>query len=126
MAVPKPKKFSIANRTSITTVNTRKKVSGMNLSGFPAHNRDEQHKPEAQSGAKPKTLAYGGGECIEPKVGNFHIYKVSDTQDVDKSGHQISLRTNHFPLKTNIPGRIICYYNLYIISPEKEEVKKFN
>ena len=86
-----------------------------------------KHNPGAQSGAKPKTLAYGGGECIEPKVGNFHIYKVSDTQeDVDKSGHQISLRTNHFPLKTNIPGRIICYYNLYIISIEKEEVKEFN
>ena len=50
-------------------------MGGLNLSEFPARNKDEQHKPGAQSGAKPKTLAYGGGECIETKVGNFHIYQ---------------------------------------------------
>ena len=103
-----------------------KKMSDMKVS-VSATQKDKQQKRETQSGTKPKTFTYSGGECIGQKVDKFHIYQVqSRLQKVGTLGTKIPLGVNHFPMEISVPGGVIYHYDSEFQFPEKKEKKVKN
>ena len=104
----------------------RKKMSDLEISESAAQ-KDEQQKPGSQSGTKSKSFTYGGTERIGQKLDTFHIYTVSSSEHKrGKSGRNIELRANHFPMKVNVPGGKIYHYDVEFIFSEKVVVKRLN
>ena len=101
------------------------KWNDMKMSASPGQ-KDEQQKPGTQSGTKPKTLTYSGGERIGKKVDKFHIYQVpSGQRKVGTLGKNIPLSVNHFPMKINVPGGFIYHYDVdFKFSGKKEKEKE--
>ena len=100
-----------------------KKISDLKISES-AVQTDEQQKAASQLGTKPKTIVYSGGEQIGQKADKFHIYQVSGgRKKFGKLGKTISLRTNHFPMKINIPGEVIYQYDVEFTFSDKIQVK---
>ena len=84
-----------------------------------ATQKNEHQKTGAQSGGKPKTFTYSGGERIGK---TFHIYQVPSAQEkVGTLGKKIPLRVNHFPIEINVPGGVIYHYVVQLKVPEKNE-----
>lgn len=104
----------------------RKKMSDLEISESAAQ-KDEQQKPGPQSGTKSKSFIYGGAERIGQKLDTFHIYTVSSSEHKrGKSGRNIELRANHFPMKVNVPGGKIYHYDVEFKFSEKVVVKRLN
>ena len=75
--------------TPLETVD--KKRSDVEISALAAQ-KNEQQKPGTQSGTKPKTFTYSGGEGIGKKDDKFHIYQVaSGKKKFGTLGKKISL-----------------------------------
>ena len=108
--------------TPLETVD--KKRSDVDIHAL-ATQKNEQQKTGTQSGAKPKTFTYSGGERIGKKVDKFHIYQVPSGQEkVGTLGKKIRLRVNHFPMEINVPGGVIYHYDVEFKFSEKNEKEK--
>ena len=102
------------------------KTSDLKISESAAQ-KDEQQTPGPQSGTKPKSFKYSGAERIGQNLDTFHIYTVSRwEQKVGKTGRNIELRANHFPMKVNVPEGIIHHYHVEFKFSEKVVVKRLN
>ena len=116
---------SVASTEGAAPLRTvEKKRIDMKISAS-ATQKDEQQKPGTQSGTKPKTFIYSGGESSGHKFDKFRIYQVSSRKEkVGTVGRKIPLRVNHFPMKINVPGGVIYHYHVEFKFSEKErEVK---
>ena len=101
-----------------------KKMDKMKVSELPVQ-KVEQQNAGLQSGTKPKTLVYSGGERIGHKVDKMKIYTVSSLeQKVGTVGRKIALRANHFQMAVNVPAGLVYHYHIDFIIPWKKEVKK--
>ena len=90
-----------------------------------AAQKNEQRNPGTQSGTKPKTFTYSGGERTGKKFDKFHIYQVTRGQKKDGTlGKKIPLRVNHFPMKINVRGGFIYHYDVDFKFAGKEEKEK--
>ena len=108
--------------TPLETVD--KKRSDVEISALAAQ-KNEQQKPGTQSGTKPKTFTYSGGEGIGKKDDKFHICQVASGQKkFGTLGKKISLKVNHFPMEINVPGGVIYHYDVQLKFSEKNEKKK--
>ena len=108
--------------TPLETVDEKR--SGVDIPAL-ATQKNEQQKTGSQSGAKPKTFTYSGGERIGKKVDKFHIYQVPSGQEkVGTLGKKIRLRANHFPMEINVPGGVIYHYDVEFKFSEKNEKEK--
>ena len=108
--------------TPLETVD--KKRSDVEISALAAQ-KNEQQKPGTQSGTKPKTFTYSGGEGIGKKDDKFHIYQVaSGKKKFGTLGKKISLRVNHFPMEIKVPGGVIYHYDVQLKFSGKNEKEK--
>ena len=99
-----------------------KKISDLKISESAV--QTDEKKAASQLGTKPKTIVYSGGEQIGQKADKFHIYQVSGgRKKFGKLGKTISLKTNHFPIKINIPGEVIYQYDVEFTFSDKIQVK---
>ena len=118
-------KSSVSPTADVSSLKTlKKKISYLRVSELPAQ-KDEQQKPAPQSGTKRKILESDDSESTERRVDEFHIYQVSRQRDqVGTLGKKIPLRTNHFPMKINVPGGLVYHYQVNFVFPKRKEIKR--